>query len=101
EKPGATTSWLGASIKNIETPGEQSASGLPDKNGVLILRVARGSLPDKSGLQAGDVIRSLEQKPIANTGEMLRVLQLSSWKDKIPATIIRNQQEKKLIIFLK
>ncbi|MDP4252224.1 MAG: right-handed parallel beta-helix repeat-containing protein, partial [Bacteroidota bacterium] len=46
EKPGATTSWLGASIKNIETPGEQSASGLPDKNGVLILRVARGSLPD-------------------------------------------------------
>ncbi|MFI5192682.1 MAG: PDZ domain-containing protein, partial [Chitinophagales bacterium] len=95
------TGWMGTTLKNIETEGEQSACGLPDKNGVLLLRVPGGSLAEKSGLRAGDVIRSLDQKPVANTGEMLSTLRLCSWKDKIPATIIRHQQEKHLIIFLR
>ena len=100
-KEKAKTEWLGATIKNIETLGEQSAAGLPDKTGVLVLNVAAGSLAEKSGLKPGDVIRRIEGKVINNVGEMLTSLQVTFWVAQAPATIVRNQHEEKITLNLK
>ncbi len=100
-KEGAKTEWLGATIKNIETLGEQSAAGLPDKNGVLVLRVSTGSFAEKSGLKQGDVIRKIDTKIISSVGEMVTILQVKFWLSQVPATIVHNQQEEQITLYLK
>jgi hypothetical protein len=100
-KQGAKTDWLGATIKNIETLGEQSAAGIPDKAGVLVLKVTTGSLAEKSGLKQGDVIRKIDTKTISNVGEMLTSLQVTFWASQVPATIIHNQKEEQIVLYLK
>ena len=94
EKKGATMEWLGAIIKNVETLGEQSASGLPDKEGVLIVKVEPGSLAEKNGLTPGDVIRKIDGKPVANMAEMLNSIQVIMWQGGTQANILHNQQPK-------
>ncbi len=100
-KKGASTEWLGAIIKNVETLGEQSASGLPDKDGVLIVKVNQGSLAERSRLEAGDVIRKISGKTVANTAEMLNALQVVMWQGQTEAIIIRNQKEERITLFLR
>lgn len=92
EKKGATTEWLGAKIKNVETLGEQSASGLPDREGVLMVEVGQGTLAEKSGLAPGDVIRKINGKVVSNVAEMLNSLQVILWQGGAQATILHNQQ---------
>jgi hypothetical protein len=100
-KKGAITEWLGATVKNIETLGEQSASGLPDKEGVLIVTVAPGSLAESNGLEAGHVIRMINGKPVANVAEMLNALQVVMWQGNARAGIWHNQQAKDIRLRLK
>lgn len=101
EKKGASIEWLGATIKNIETLGEQSASGLPDKEGVLIVKVAAGSLAEKSGLAPGDVIRKINDKAVSNAAEMLISLQVIMWQGSAKASVFHNQQLKDVRLQLK
>jgi hypothetical protein len=54
--PEAPREVLGMTVKSIETLGEQSATGLPSMQGVLVLAVAPGSPADRAGLRSGDVI---------------------------------------------
>jgi hypothetical protein len=54
--PEAPRELLGMTIKSIETLGEQSATGLPSMQGVLVLAVAPDSPADRAGLRTGDVI---------------------------------------------
>lgn len=100
-KKGETTEWLGAIIKNIETLGEQSASGTPDMNGVLVVSVTPGSISEKSGLAPGDVIRKINGKDVANVAEMLNALQVIMWQGAAQANIWHNQQSKDVHLRLK
>jgi hypothetical protein len=98
---GQIFKWGGAEIKNIEGLGERSASGLPDENGVLVLKVNMESLASKSGLQAGDVIREINRKAVNNIPEFLSAIQVVMWQGQTQATIIRNQVEEKITLFLR
>lgn len=98
---GTTTEWSGATIKNIETLGEQSASGAPDRTGVLVVRVEPGSLADKNGLLGGDVIRQLNGEPIANVQDMMGKIQQVMWQGQTKAAILRNQELKEILVLLK
>ncbi|MDB4584292.1 right-handed parallel beta-helix repeat-containing protein, partial [Draconibacterium sp.] len=53
DKSGQTYIWNGAKLKNVETLGEQSAAGLAEITGVLILEVFANSALDKSGFKVG------------------------------------------------
>lgn len=83
------TTWLGARIKNIETLGERSAAGLPDNNGVYLVRI-----PDNFpyALQAGDVILKAGNTVVQNVGDLQKAYNREGDK---PATltIFRNQRE--------
>jgi hypothetical protein len=100
-KKGATTDWFGATIKNIETLGEQSASGLSDKNGVLIVAVTPGSITERNGLVPGDVLRKINGKEVANVAEMLNALQAIAWQGGAQANIWHNQVSKDVRIRFK
>lgn len=98
---GKTMEWLGATIKNIETLGEQSASGTPDRNGILIIKVTQGSIAEKSGLMPGDVIRQIEGKDVAGIQEMLNALQAIMWQGYTDTKVWHNQQSKDMHLLLK
>jgi hypothetical protein len=100
-KKGETVVWNGADIKNIEGLGERSAAGLFDENGVLVIKVAAGSLANKSGLLERDVIRKINDKPINNVAEFLAAIQVVAWQGEAKAMIVRNQKEQALTLVLK
>ncbi|MDR3711252.1 MAG: PDZ domain-containing protein [Puia sp.] len=100
-RKGETVEWMGATIKNIEGLGERSAAGLFDENGVLLVKVPDGSRAALARLKKGDVIRSVNGKPVNTVKELLAVLQAVNWQGKAGLTIIRNQQEQALELPLK
>ncbi len=97
---GKTYEWQGAAIKNIETLGEQSASGALSREGVLIVKVAVGSIAEKNQLTPGNILIKLDNQVIKNVSDFLGLLQEVKWKGKVPATILHNQQLKNIDFWL-
>jgi hypothetical protein len=92
-KQGATSTWLGATIKNIENLGERSAAGLNDNNGVLIKSLPKECIAAKGGLEEGDVIVFCEDKDVKNTAVLMGCFQGNNWKGVLNLKVIRNQKE--------
>jgi len=86
--------WLSAQIKNVETLGERSAAGLEREEGVLVLKVDKGSFADKAGLQAGDVIVKCDEAIVKKMGDLLSAHQGNNWKGRLHLVVKRNQKEK-------
>ncbi|MFV0606764.1 MAG: right-handed parallel beta-helix repeat-containing protein [Niabella sp.] len=83
--------WLGGIFKNIETLGEQSAAGLPNKNGALLTKLSSKSLLAKSKLVAGDIILKIDGQDVNNINDLLRIYQSIKWKGHTDAVVFRNQ----------
>jgi S1-C subfamily serine protease len=62
----STKEWLGGTLKNIETPEEQSAFGLHSIDGIIVLKVEDQSELAKSGMIDGDVIVGIEGEEVMN-----------------------------------
>jgi C-terminal processing protease CtpA/Prc len=58
----------GLVVKNIDK-NIFRIQNLPDYNGVLVSAVKSGESAEKAGLQAGDIIRSINKRKIANLNE--------------------------------
>ncbi len=93
-----TRKWFGGTIKNIETSEEQSASGLHEMSGVLILKVQEGSKMAASGIDEGDVIIKVEGEEIKNINNLLSNYQANAWHGSVKMTIFRHQKEIELSI---
>jgi len=93
-----TRLWLGATIKNVETLGERSATGLDEEAGVLILKIENGSLADHAGLQEGDVIIKCENIVIEKMGDLLNAHQGANWIGRLRLVVFRNQEENEVTI---
>jgi S1-C subfamily serine protease len=67
----ATTQWLGAKVKTLETLPEASSVGVPlNTGGVLVLELADNCLAAKRGLQRGDLIVAMGNKQIKNVTDL-------------------------------
>ncbi|WP_157243464.1 PDZ domain-containing protein [Algoriphagus resistens] len=81
--------WHGFKVKNIETPGEQSAAGLNEITGVLISEVPELSpVP----LQKGDVILSCWDKQIKDVLDLQKTEKGNAWKGRLDLKVWRNQK---------
>ncbi|WP_457447830.1 right-handed parallel beta-helix repeat-containing protein [Roseateles sp. P5_E4] len=85
--PQAVQQLYGLSLKPVETLGEQSAAGLGDKAGVIVLSVEAGSAGDAAGFKPRDVIVGAEKAGAIADVAALRVL-LADGTDLV---IVRNQ----------
>ncbi len=100
-KKNLKVSWLGATLKNIETMAERSAAGLNETFGVLILDIEDNSIIAKSTLEKGDVIISAENDKTKVIADLMNVYQNNNWKGVLNLEIYRNQKSQKLKINLK
>ncbi len=98
EGSGKVYQWSGASVKNVETTGEQSAAGLASISGVVLLSIPEKSDLKKSGFQTGDVIVQVEAAKIENFEQLQHAIQANQHKKALAVGIIRNQREEKLTL---
>lgn len=86
---GETWEWHGIKVKNMETLGEQSASGMNEVRGVLVLEIPESSA---TSLMTGDVILESEGDEIRDYFSLLKSEKANNWKGRIQLKIWRNQQ---------
>ena len=88
--------FIGAKIKNLNTAGERSATGMDDTRGVLVLDVVSGSGASEF-LQTNDVILSLNNKKTNNLRDLLEA-RMSVIGTTAEIVVFRNQKEAKKLI---
>ncbi len=98
EESGQTYNWHGATFRNIETLGEQSAAGLSERSGVVLLNLPVSSVLAKSGLKVGDVILKCEDVKIANFKQLLQATKDLQYLSELKLVVQRNQAETIVII---
>ena len=85
--------WLGASVRSIADEGEMSAFGLPGVTGVLVLAVPTNSPLAHAGLQANDVILSVNEDKTLDVPTLLRQCPSLTLGQSVRVGISRRQRE--------
>ena len=90
-----TRGWLGVSVQPL-TAELAKSFGAADREGVLVADVVEGSPAQKSGLQAGDIILSINERPIGTPSDLQRAVALTApghtarlrlWRDRVERTV--------------
>lgn len=89
--------WMGTTIKNLNTLGERSATGMASTTGVLVLEVATWSAW-ANDLKAGDVILNYDHRPVRNIEDLERAFMMTKEGNDIDMIVFRNQQEIKTTV---
>lgn len=88
--PRQTLTWHGAVLRDIQ--GEEfSAFGVTrESGGIHVVRVAAGSVAERSGFCANDLIQEVGGKPVRNFAELLGMVTATS--RPFVLTVIRDQR---------
>lgn len=95
---GKTYELLGATLKSVETLGEQSALGITEIAGAMILKVEPNSKMAAAGLKASDVILQVIDSQFGGSDKVLAVndllasYQSRKWRGVLEVVISRNQK---------
>jgi len=84
-----TRAWLGVYIQDI-TPGMEDKFGVAPGQGVLVADVVKGSPAEEAGIQAGDVIVSVDDVPVGSTDELQTEIMYRSPGDVVQIGIVRD-----------
>jgi serine protease Do len=99
EKGKVTRGYLGVQVADL-TPDLAQAFGLPaDTKGALVQNVVPRGPAAKGGVQAGDLIVSLNGKPVESAGQLTRSVALVPPGDQVNLAVLRKGGEKKQLSF--
>jgi len=73
---------------------------IPHKNGVLVLRVGRGSPAQKGGMSEGDVILEADGKPLKSLDDLQHLLQDKKVGDNVELSIGRENRKGRVQVVL-
>ncbi|MDR1455772.1 MAG: PDZ domain-containing protein [Tannerella sp.] len=85
--------WEGVQIKNLETLGERSATGMDSERGVYVIAVAAYGARMIDWLRSNDVILGFAGKPVNNLTDLFNAIAGASLKEPQPMTVFRSQKE--------
>jgi serine protease DegQ len=84
--------WIGVESQDI-TPELADSFGLARQSGAIIAGVVRGGPADRAGIRPGDILLTVQGKPVANTNDMLGLIaQLVPGKTAQMTVIRKNRQ---------
>ena len=81
--------WLGISVQDL-TPEMMEHFKVKEKEGVLVGQVYPGTGAEKAGLASGDIIKSVDDKPVKNVNELVKEIQKRKVGQKVKLNIIRD-----------
>lgn len=81
--------FLGAEMQNL-TPDLAAAFGLPSVHGAVLVNVIAGSPAEQAGLRAGDVVTSVNSKPVRDASDLRNQVGLMRVGDTLKLEILRD-----------
>lgn len=81
--------WLGISAQDL-TPEMMEHFQVKEKEGVLVGQIYPGTGAEKAGLLSGDIIKSVDDKPIKTVNELVKEIQKKKVGQKVKLQIIRD-----------
>ena len=89
--------WIGVEPQDI-TPELAESFNLQQKSGAIIAGVVRNGPADKAGMKPGDILLSVEDKPVTDTTVMLNLITVLHPGAKARLKVLRKNQEMPLEI---
>lgn len=90
--------WCGTRIKNLDTLGERSATGMSSERGVYVISIdALGSVL-RDYIKPNDAILNFGGFPVDNLDDLYKAIQKTDLSKPIKIVIFRTQKENTLII---
>ena len=80
---------LGVVVQQLNSDNARGF-GVPDSNGALVSQVLPGSPADKAGIEAGDVIRSVNGRPIVQSSDLPPMIGAMAPGTKAKVTVFRD-----------
>jgi serine protease DegQ len=87
-----TRGWIGVAVQEI-TPELAESFKLGKIQGVLISEVVRGGPADLAKVKAGDVLTSVDNKPLTDSNSMLETIAALQPGKAVALKLLRNQRE--------
>ena len=78
----------------------RGAVGLPEREGLLIRGVERGSAADRAGLQRGDLIVAAQGRPTERIDALYEALDVAGETDSLELEIVRGTDQQKVAVGL-
>ena len=76
------------------------AMGLNNNKGALVIEVRKDTPAERAGILVGDIITSFNNKNVNSIREFQRIVRNSPIGKELPMTILRNKQQKELVVKL-
>ena len=99
DKGAVTRGWIGVQIQPV-TPEIADSLGLKTTKGALVAEPQKDSPAVKAGIQAGDVIVAVDDKPVADARELARKIGGMPPNTTVKLAIVRGGAEKTLSLTL-
>jgi serine protease DegQ len=87
-----TRGWIGVAVQEI-TPELAESFKLGKIQGVLISEVVRGGPADQANVKAGDILTSVDNKPLIDSSSMLETIAALQPGKAVALKLLRNQKE--------
>lgn len=99
EKGKIIRGWLGVSIQDV-TPELAKSFNLKDTKGALVADVVKDSPAQKGGIERGDIVVSLDGKPVSSAHELSRTVAGTAPNTKVKIEVIRSGKRQGLTVQL-
>jgi serine protease Do len=96
EKGKVVRGYLGVQVSELTPDLAQGFGFRPEQKGALVQQVVKGTPADKAGLEAGDLVVSMNGKAIESSGALTRGVATIPPGEKVALTVLRKGSEKKL-----
>jgi serine protease DegQ len=91
--------WIGIESQDI-TPELADSFGLARKSGAIIAGVVRNGPADRAGIRPGDILLTVQGKPVSDTSQMLALIAQLAPGEKAQLTVMRKNREATLDVMV-